>query len=532
MSDKQPIAQIFCRYINKPLPGHFRAGRGFIDSRGHREIRPVEMSHDSLDISLFPGQPVRVGRDIEQNDISILHPNVSRRHLTIYSIEYEENAKPLVYVRDYNSLCGTYVDSTCPRSTRVSPTSGYLLSQGGIIRIKPYWEFHVYLLGTQTIGSSLGQLRTRETGLFRTRFLITTQTLGSGALAAVHLAINLKTGHQVACKIHRLDRFRSLQGSSSIIRRILDETNILSRLTHPNLLKFVAAFRSYDTLYTFTELAMGGDLFSMRLKYPNGLPEVDTQLIIRQIVEAISYLHEQKVAHRDLKPENVFFTTGPEVMTRVIVGDLGFAKADVSGRMKSEIGTQKFTAPEVYRGQSYGVEVDIWSIGMISLFLVTLDWNSIGCFDALDQNAVDESLIVVFDDLSRLDIRLSNGFRDFIRSCLSVAPSERMTARASKDHIWFRSSGPQLTAQIEELTKEWKPSQTVHNSVEDLNLFDDTSAQNVSSTTSLVQREAKDDRGLVKSTQQSHYFMNSNSTSHKRQKAVPVPPVIKLIGIC
>ncbi|KAI0911514.1 kinase-like domain-containing protein [Ustulina deusta] len=533
MSEYRPIAQIFCRYIHKPLPKHFRPGQGFIDSGARRDTHFTVKSHASLDISLSPGQLVRVGRSIEHNDIAILHPYISRRHFVIYSIEYEEGIQPLLYVRDYNSLCGTYVDGPCPRPMKVSPSSGYLLGQGEIIRIQPYWEFHVYLLGTQQIGPTMSQLRPSETDLFQTRFLITEQILGSGALAAVYLAVNLKTGRQVACKIHRLDRFRRLQRSSSTIRRILHETNILSRLTHPNILQFVAAFRSSNTLYTFTELAMGGDLFSMRLNYPDSLLEMDTKLIIRQIVEAISYLHEQNIAHRDLKPENVFFATGPTFTTRVIVGDLGLAKTAISGRMTSEVGTQRFMAPEVYRGQCYGTEVDIWSIGMISLFLVALDWNSLGCFEAFDQSAVDESLMAVFDDLSGQGKALSNDFRDFIRRCLSVAPSKRMTAEVSKGHTWFRSSGPQLKGNIEEFTRGWKPSRTVHNSVEDLDLLESIRAQNMPSPMSPEKRKAHDQTDIVEDPEISHYFMNGDSTRHKRQKVLPaqLPPVIKMTGI-
>lgn len=66
--------------------------------------------------------------------------------------------------------------------------------------------------------------------------------LGRGAFTDVHLAINLKTGQQVACKIHRIDQFRQSLWSTSIIRRIVDETNILSRLTH------VSGAKSYEVL--------------------------------------------------------------------------------------------------------------------------------------------------------------------------------------------------------------------------------------------------------------------------------------------
>ncbi|KAI0453305.1 kinase-like domain-containing protein [Xylaria acuta] len=521
MPNCRPIAQIFCRYIEKQLPGHIRPGRGFIDAQAQRDTRSIVGPCASLDVLLFPNQTLQVGRDRELNDVTILHPYISRQHFVIYSIEYEDGVRPLVYVRDCNSLSGTYVDYHSPPRLKLPSSSGYLLGQDETIRLNPYWEFHVFFLDVQPISPPISRLRSSETDLFRNRFLITGRILGSGGLADIHLAVNIKTGRQVACKIHRLDGFRRTQGSLDMIRRIIDETNILSRLTHPNLLRFEAAFRSSNTLYTFTELATGGDLFSKRLEHSDGLLEIDAKIIIRQILEAVSYLHEQNVAHRDLKPENVFFATGPTHLTRVIVGDLGFAKVATPGRMVSRVGTERYKAPEVYRGESYCTKVDIWSIGMISLFLVAFDWDSIGCFEAFDQNAIDERLKDVFGDLSRRHKALSDNFEDFIRACLVVAPSKRMTTDDSKSHNWFRSSGNRLKVQIEEFTRGWEPARIVHNSVEDLSLFENTNTQTVLSTAPPSKRKAECDGGAIMDPQVSRYFTNSDLARHKRQKAVP-----------
>ncbi|KAI1180134.1 kinase-like domain-containing protein [Nemania sp. FL0916] len=495
MPDYHPVAQVFCRYIEKPLPRHFRSGSGFIDNRASQE---TDSTLKSLDISLFPNKTIRVGRDID-NDIAIVHPYVSRQHFVLYSIEYEEGKPPLVYVRDPDSLCGTYVANDSARPFRV-PSSGYLLSQGEIIHVNPYWEFHVYLLGTQHTNSMMSRILSSEVDVFRDRFLVTRTLLGTGAHAGVHLAINLKTGRQVACKIHQLAH------PTSTLRRILDETNILSRLTHPNLLKFEAAFRSPHNLYTFTELATGGDLFSMRLRYPSGLREIDTKIIIRQIVEAVCYLHDQDIAHRDLKPENIFFATGPGFMTRVIVGDLGFAKIAAPGRrLASKIGTQRFMAPEICCGHFYDKRVDIWSIGMVSLFLVAVSWDNLEVSELSDQHAVDDILATFFDDLSRQHRALSDNFEDFIRACLIVVPSKRMTANASRDHNWFRSSGPRLRTRIEEFTREWRPASIVHNSIEELELIAGAALSSFP-TVSPNNTNADAGREPIRDAQTSHYF--------------------------
>ncbi|KAK5627662.1 hypothetical protein RRF57_003377 [Xylaria bambusicola] len=554
MSNDQPVAQIFCRYIDKPLPKHFRPGSKLtcdcwlvrIDNvpkaaGSLQSLAPVwtylcllanrfkleELQERSRPI-LFSIPLCRRMLILYPSEIAIPHPYVSRKHFVIYSVVYEADAQPLLYVRDYGSLCGTYVDRPCSRRIRLLPSSGYLLSQSEIIRIQPYWEFHVYLSGACPRGSMLNQIRNNETELEKAGFLINERLLGSGALASVHLALNLKSGRQVACKVHRLTHFRRTQRSPTTIRRILDETNILSRVTH-----FVAAFRSPDMLYTFTELATGGDLFSMRLKYLDGIPEMDTKLIIRQIVEAISYLHQHQIAHRDLKPENIFFATGPMLPARIIVGDLGFAKVAASGRMASEVGTPTYMAPEMCRGQGHGLEVDIWSLGMISLFLVVSDWDNFRLLNSFDQNAVDASLMTAFSELYKGNKTLSEGFKGFIRKCLSVNPWNRMTAEVSKEHPWFLSSGSRLDNQIKEVTKGWKPSSVVHNSVQDLDILVSTEARETPSTVSLEETaRAELDIAEHKDTEVSHYFRENEPTIKKAYQVIPNSLVIKLTGTC
>lgn len=114
----------------------------------------------------------------------------------------------------------------------------------------------------------------------------------------------------------------------------------------PNLPTFEYAFRSKHTLYTFTELATGGDLFSMRL-VRGVFTEKDCKFVIQQVVNALRYLHKGGIAHRDLKPDNILFAAGPEVMSRVILSDLGLAKSTASGRMASRVGTLDYMAPSV-----------------------------------------------------------------------------------------------------------------------------------------------------------------------------------------
>ncbi|KAI0166098.1 kinase-like domain-containing protein [Xylariaceae sp. FL1272] len=455
------------------------------------------------------------------SDIIISHPYISKKHFIIYSVVYEDDAEgqtlpPLVYVRDCKSTWATYVKNPVTGLHKVPSSRGYLLCQDEVIKIDPYWEFHVHLPVACQPENSPNQLQLRDHEYFRNRYVITDRELGVGGLASVHLAVDIVKRKQIACKIHYFELQRR---DPSVVRRILQETNLLSRLSHPNLLRFEVAFKSSNALYTFTELATGGDIFSLRQSHEEGLPEIDVQIIIRQVLSAVSYLHQKGVAHRDLKPENIFFAVGPILPARVIVGDLGFATTAHSGRMHSVIGTLDYMAPEVYRGQSYGIEVDMWSIGMLSLFLVADDFSSLNHSKCFDQDTVDRIIDQLSEDCYSGGSALSSPAKDFIRSCLVVDTKNRMTAGVAKNHSWFGSG---MTKTINSFRRGWKPSRISEAVIEDLDLLASCFPQRLTRTESNGSDTEKG--STVPDSQTSRYFPVQSPALQTRPESRIVQP--------
>ncbi|KAI1450720.1 kinase-like protein [Annulohypoxylon stygium] len=425
-----------------------------------------------MDIPLYSGQSISVGRDHHMNDVSINHPYVSRAHFVIYSIIFDPHDDqihpPVIYVRDCQSLEGTYVDGICIGNKEKGPSPGFYLSRDVVVTIKPHWKFRVSLLDHQDLKSPLTAIQLKESSLFGNRYMISNRVLGSGAFASVHLAVNVKTGKQLACKIHDLDHLRRFINPPDLIQRILDETDILGKLRHPNLPAFEYAFRSRHTLYTFTELATGGDLFSMRISRGT-FTEQDVKLVVLQIVNALKYLHQGGIAHRDLKPENVLFSLGPDVTGRIIVSDLGFAKSKASGRMRSQVGTEQYMAPEVEYGQNHSLAVDIWSLGMIVVFLLAPDHliTPSGLMKR-SQAVINGWIDSIFEDPSLQNI--SQQCQEFVKSCLMFEPARRINAPLAKRHPWFQKDLDKghLKFRMDENTKTWKPFHSISPPVQQL----------------------------------------------------------------
>ena len=89
---------------------------------------------------------------------------------------------------------------------------------------------------------------------------------------------------------------------------ITKEVDIIKDLDHPNIVKIYESYENRKWLFIVTEYIKGGELFN-ELLWRKKFTENDWALIIKQILEALNYLHLNNVAHKDLKPENIKFIT-------------------------------------------------------------------------------------------------------------------------------------------------------------------------------------------------------------------------------
>ncbi|XP_043474245.1 ribosomal protein S6 kinase alpha-5-like isoform X2 [Leptopilina heterotoma] len=138
---------------------------------------------------------------------------------------------------------------------------------------------------------------------------------------------------------------------------------------HPNIVEFIGEFMNRDKIYFVMELLTGGDLFDV-LNEP--FSEECSRNIIKQISSAVDYLHCKNIIHRDIKPENLIFKNSGNVESiKIIDFGLSLEKRDCHS-MKYKFFSLPYTAPEIVALEKYNESCDLWSIGAILYFLLTV----------------------------------------------------------------------------------------------------------------------------------------------------------------
>ncbi|XP_051882887.1 STE20-like serine/threonine-protein kinase isoform X1 [Pristis pectinata] len=193
--------------------------------------------------------------------------------------------------------------------------------------------------------------------------------LGDGAFGKVYKAQNKQTGVLAAAKVIETKSEEELED-------YIVEIDILASCDHHHIVKLLDAFYYENKLWILIEFCAGGAVDAVMLELERPLTEPQIRVICKHTLEALNYLHDNKVIHRDLKAGNILLT---------MEGDVKLADFGVSAknsrtlqRRDSFIGTPYWMAPEVVmcetsKDKPYDYKADIWSLGVTLIEMAQME---------------------------------------------------------------------------------------------------------------------------------------------------------------
>lgn len=197
------------------------------------------------------------------------------------------------------------------------------------------------------------------------------EKLGEGGMSVVYKVDDLVRKKEVALKFLKSGM---TSGFLEDVIRFKREVEIVSRFDHPSILKLYGAGEYQNRPYLVSELVTGESLAHL-LKRGLELSARDAVDIVKQLAEALAYMHSQGVIHRDLKPDNVLLQKDRQRYTVKLI-DFGVSFILELGEIKDEeeiVGTFGYMSPEGTGiiGSRVDERSDLYSLGVIFYRLLT-----------------------------------------------------------------------------------------------------------------------------------------------------------------
>ncbi|WWC72122.1 uncharacterized protein I206_106082 [Kwoniella pini CBS 10737] len=279
--------------------------------------------------------------------------------------------------------------------------------------------------------------------------------IGGGASGTVYLGYSLQDNAVFAVKIlPTVD----LQSSPALYESIKRESDVMSLLSHPNIVGFLGLEVHRNRVCLFQEYCEGGSLAGM-LEYGKIDDEEVVGAFTIQLLRGLDYLHQNRIEHRDLKPENILIGANSVLKladfgtAKIIKGNktLARTRGGAHAKMEGLEGTPMYMAPEMIknvRSSKLG-SCDIWGLGCVVLQMITgrkpwsfLDFDNEWAIMFHLGATTEHPPLPEPNEMSELGI-------EWIEKCLSLEPDERPTAPELLDGEWLEPMLQQM-AELEE----------------------------------------------------------------------------------
>ena len=251
--------------------------------------------------------------------------------------------------------------------------------------------------------------------------------IGEGGFGVTYLAMEPVQQIYVAIKEYFPKRFANRQNGNTIapnrtvedqrvfkwgLKRFLDESKVLARLDHPNIIKVQRFFEMHGTAYLVMEYCDGKPLDKF-VDDGNGVSPRKIFQIYTSLINALEHVHQHGIIHGDLKPSNVLV----RIDGTPVLLDFGSARQEMLRMSVGQV-SDGYSPPEFYgTSDKVGPWSDIYGLGATFYKLITGVKVSVATDRSKSDNYIPAS--------NSITDGYSAKFLEVINSSLSLSPSER-----------------------------------------------------------------------------------------------------------
>ena len=190
------------------------------------------------------------------------------------------------------------------------------------------------------------------------------ELIGSGGMALVYKAMDIKLGRIVAVKTLREEYITD----DEFLKRFASEARSAASLSHANIVNVYDVGTDNNIHFIVMEYIDGVTLKELIIRRAP-FDEKETLGVSIQIADALSHAHKNGIIHRDIKPQNIIVTKGGTVK----VTDFGIARSADAQTTTSggAMGSVHYFSPEQARGRFVDFRSDIYALGIIMFEMVT-----------------------------------------------------------------------------------------------------------------------------------------------------------------
>jgi serine/threonine protein kinase len=265
--------------------------------------------------------------------------------------------------------------------------------------------------------------------------------LGKGGFGKVYKVVEQASGRKLAIKCI----YQEIKEGTRMYNAIAGEIKVMQKLSHPGIIRLIGynlhgVHNGQPCVQLVEELAPMCELLEYNIHCPNPFPEHMTLYIMKQVCDAVAFMHDMHIAHRDLKPQNILM----DRTFQVKLADFGFAKAFMKREkqisMKSHLGTPGYMAPEISLRQEYTAKVDVFALGVVLFVCLSQRCpfkKAVAQPEFWYWDKVRTKQWNVFWLAHQRRHQFSDQQKDLLEKMLAADPNDRFDIYQVMEHPWF-----------------------------------------------------------------------------------------------